>query len=345
MTSTQDDLEGDAERGAESELWLAAEPGPAPDALAGRVAYWEGLERAFLAHAPAGLRWGALPTARPPAPHARSERWLPLELLRDEVAYLLEEWFGPALAALEVDLATSSLGRARSWLDARAQLPSLGEGRLPSQLLRRCERAETAQALLFELFAAPRLGRGLTRHPDSLRTAAALATASGRPLRAWDAGCASGESTWALARALVEAGAREVEVLGTSPWPLELLMAERCTFPHDPERSRAFQEAAAAARRGAGALRVHFARGDLLQGTPAGSFDLICCHGLLGGAISGASELRRALAHLAGALRAGGVLSIQDTFRDDVQREVLSCVREALGWPEPHPGVFLRSEG
>jgi len=326
---------------SDEEPWILPGEGPAPDVLAARVAYWEGLERAFLRHAPAGLRWGALPTARPPAPHALTERWLPLDLLRDEVGYVIGEWFGPALEALEVDLATSSLGRARSWLDARAQLHSLGERRLPSELLGRLSFRDSAQALLFELFAAPRLGRGLTRHPEALAAATALVRTAGRPARAWDAGCAAGEGTWALASAL-SVVSPEAEVLGTSPWPLELLMAERRAFPHDPERSRVLQEFAAALSARSPALRVRFARGDLRRGAPEGAFHLVCCHGLLGGAISGEPDLRRSLEHLQGALQPGGILSVQDTFRDDVHEAALALVRESLAWPEPHPGVFQR---
>lgn len=325
---------------ADDTLWLQPEAGPAPDSLASRLAYWEGLERAFLAHAPPGLRWGALPTARPPAPHALCERWLPLEVLRDEVWYLVGEWFGPALAALEVDLDASSLGRARSWLDARAQLPSLGERRFPSQLLRRFASPAPAHDLVFELFAAPQLGRGLERHAAALR-AAAQATPESRPLRAWDAGCAAGESTWALAGALAAAG-REAQVLGTSPWPLELLMAERRAFPHDPPRTAALQ-AAITALDGA-PLEVRFERGDLLAGPPPGAFDLICCHGLLGGAISGEQAVGRALDHLSRALAPGGLLSLQDTFRDDVNARVLAQARQALTWPELLPGLFRRPQ-
>lgn len=325
MTSPEDDG-----------LWLEALRGPAPDALAARVAYWEGLERAFRAHAPPGLRWGALPTARPPAPHALCERWLPLEVLREEVWVLIEEWFGPALAALEVDLALSSLGRARSWLDARAQLASLGEERLPSRLLRRAGEARAAHDLVFELFAAPQLGRGLERHPAALR--AAVEAAPSGALRVWDAGCAAGESTWALARALADAG-REAEVWGTSPWPLELLMAERAAFPHDPARSATLR--AAIAELSGAPVEVRFERGDLLAGPLAGSFDLICCHGLLGGVIRGARDEVRALEHLRRALAPGGILSIQDTFRDDLHAEALTRARQTLGWPEPQPGLFV----
>jgi SAM-dependent methyltransferase len=326
---------------ADQELWIQPERGPAPDALASRLAYWEGLERAFLTHAPPGLRWGALPTARPSGPHILCERWLPLEVLRDEVWVLIAEWFGPALAEHEVDLGVSSLGRARSWLDARAQLPSLGELRLPSQLLRRFTQAASAHDLVFELFSAPQLGRGLERHAAALQ--AAVREAPSRPLVAWDAGCAAGESTWALATTLANAG-REAEVWGTSPWPLELLMATRREFPHDPQRTATLRSAVASLQATPAAVEVRFERGDLLDGAPPRSFDLISCHGLLGGAIAETHQLTRALEHLTGALAPGGVLSIQDTFREDVHARALAQARRAISWPEPRPGLFIRPQ-
>lgn len=322
-----------------SSLWLAAETGPPRDALTPRLAYWEGLERAFLTHAPDGLRWGALATARPPAPHVLCERWLPLEVLRDEVSYLLDEWFGPELRRLGVDLATSSLGRARSWLDLRAQLNSLGETRLPSRLLAQLDSALGAQALLFELFTAPLLGRGLTRYAESLAAAVALVEPAGRRVRAWDAGCAAGESTWALARALTDAEA-EAEVVGTTPWPLELMMAQRSAFPHDPARSADL--AAAITSLLAQECSVHFAQGDLRHGPPPGAFDLISCHGVLGGVIQEPNDFALALEHLVAALSPRGVLSVQDSFRADLHEEVLSRVRAQLGWSEPQEGLFRR---
>ena len=325
--------------------WLEAEPGPAPDDLAERIRYWEGLEAAYLRHAPAGLRWGAEPTARPPDAHAEAERWLPLGALRGEVEHLLLAWFGPALARLAretelpFDLGASSLGRARSWLDARAQLALAGE-RLPSEVLRRLRSAVQAEALLFELFAAPRLGYGLERYPE--RRAALVAWAerielpAPRPLRLWDAGCAAGEATWALTIDLARAG-RAVEALGTTPWPLELLMAQRNAFPHDPARSAAYAALIASAPPG---CQVRFAGGDLVATRPPGAFELVCCHGVLGGVLPGPARAA-ALAQLRGALSEGGLLSLEDDFRADAHREALAWARAALaGWEELAPGLF-----
>ncbi|MBL4845676.1 MAG: hypothetical protein JKY65_09130 [Planctomycetes bacterium] len=321
-------------------LWLRVEAGPDLGELANRIAYWEGLERAWLRHAPAGLRWGATPTARPPAPHELCERWFPLATLRDELTWLLEQWFGADLRELGVNLAASSLGRARSWLDARAQLSSLGERRLPAALIRRLAAPASAHALLFELFAPPQLGRGLTRYPERLALLVELLEPADRTLRVWDAGCALGESTWAIAIALTQAGA-QVEAVGTTPWPLERLMAERGALPHDAARTALLQAAITSAPP---ACAVRFELGDLAHSSPLGPFDLVCCHGVLGGVISEAEGFEQATRRLAESLAPGGLLSVHDAFRPDLSADALSRVRDELGWEEVGAGVFRAPE-
>ncbi|MGE0706423.1 MAG: hypothetical protein AB7N76_15225 [Planctomycetota bacterium] len=342
-----------APEAAPEALWLTPGSGPDLDDLAARIAWWDARGASFLAHAPPGLRAADDARARPAEAHARCEGFLSLEALRGELGWALHAWFGPALAALEVDLATSSLGGARSWLDLRAALPSLpgpslpgpslpgpslpGPEPLPAALLRRCASARGAHDLLFELFCAPRLGASLERYPARL-AALAAATRGRARLRVWDAGCGAGESTWALAFALAAGGA-EVEALGTTPWPLERLMAERAAFPHDPARTAALAAFLAAGPRARCA--VSFAAHDLRAPAPGGCWDVVACHGVLGGALQG-PVLAPALAGLAAAVAPGGLLSITDAFRDDLRAPVASALAELAGFETLATGLLRR---
>jgi len=318
-------------------LWLEPAGGPSAAELSERRRWWEARSDSFRAHAPAALHADADRRERPAEAHGLCERYLPLDSLRGDLFACLRAWFGPALDELEVDLATSSLGRARSWLDARAELPSLASG-LPAELFVRCAAAASAHALLFELFCSPRLGAALTRYPAQLSAiGAALAGESGRALRIWDAGCATGEGTWALARAARDAGASRVAALGTTPWPLELLCAQRRAFPHDPQRTAQLRAALEGLDEASCALS--FARHDLRQPPPGRDYDLVACHGVLGGVVQGAlpDDLRR----LAGAVASGGLLSVTDAFREDRHAAVARALAE-LGWRELAPGLLRK---
>jgi chemotaxis protein methyltransferase CheR len=153
----------------------------------------------------------------------------------------------------------------------------------------------------------------------------------GPGLRAWSAGCASGEEAYTLALLWPA-----MQVLATDVHPPVLERARRAAYPRSslreltpPERARGFAtQGAEHVVRPDIAARVTVARHDLRDPPPDGPFDLVLCRNV---AFTYLDEDRRraVLAHLARALRAGGALVIG--------------LHEALPEPptgfEPWPGV------
>lgn len=175
------------------------------------------------------------------------------------------------------------------------------------------------------------------------------AAASGRQsVRAWSAGCASGEEPYGLAIVWHEAMAPrfpavELEIVATDVDPSLLARATRASY-----RASSLRELPEAWRRDAFERRgvqhilrpkfrqrVRFICQDLREQTPEGPFDLVLCRNLAFTYFDDFGR-RQVLARLLAALRPGGALVIG--------------AREALpgdDWPvEPWPplcGVFRRS--
>lgn len=324
--------------------WLERAGGPDPADVARRAAFWRAREAGLTGTPLAALLEGSS-DARPAEVHGWVERHLPLEAVARDAHALIRAWFGPALDAQGVELEAGTLGRARSWLEARDWLPRL-EGRAlawPSQLLAPLGAAERACALAFALFDPRPFGSGLGRYPARLAALAAQRL-DGAPLRVWDAGCATGEGTWELAAALARAHSeRPVEALGTTPWPLELLMARRGERPHDPARSAALARFVAELSQAApGRVTVRFERGDLARDPAPGAFELVACHGVVGGALEG-EDAARALETLATAVAPGGLLSLTDRFRADRAAAAAAQARalaQRRGFVAIEPGVY-----
>ena len=146
---------------------------------------------------------------------------------------------------------------------------------------------------------------------DVVPALARAARADGRArLRAWSAGCASGEEAYTLALLWPA-----MDVLATDVHPAVLERARRAAYPASSlreltaaERTRAFT------RRGAEhvvrpeiAARVTVVRHDLGDAAPDGPFDLVLCRNVAFTYLDGASQ-RAVLANLSGALRPGGAL-------------------------------------
>lgn len=319
--------------------WLATGAGPEATWLDERVAWWREREAALIARAPFDIEPPDLVLSV--EDHQQANAWLPLRPLVEDVGDALLAWFDAALTTLGgLDLATTDLGGWRSWLDARARLTVARRVVFPSELMSALREAALAEALLFELAAPPSMGTELGRYPERIAELARVSTAS--DVRAWDVGCATGEGTWELALACAEER-RRVEIVGTTPCPLQRLMAERRARPHDAERSArldAFVRAGPHAR-----CDVRFARHDVLRDPTPGMFDVIACHGLLGEGIDDEAEIARVVTALALALAAGGVLSVTDRFRADRSARAAALVAEAAraaGLTSVGTGLFRR---
>lgn len=316
--------------------WLPLRAGPDAAWLAGRVAWWRTREAAFLAHAPLDIEPPDLVITA--EEHRQSNAWLPRGPLTDDVARALGGWFD--LAALGLDPRATDLGRWRSWLDARARLPLVRRFFFPAALLEALADAAFAHDLLFELCAPPAMGSELGRYGARPGEVAALAPPVD-VLLAWDAGCGTGEGTWELAYALCARAAR-VDALGTTPCPLQRLMAERRDRPHDPARGaalRAFVDAGPRER-----CRVWFLVHDVRRDPPRPSH-VIACHGVLGEAIDDPPEVERVVGALAGALLPGGVLSVADRFRPERAARAAALVEaaaRAAGLEVAGAGLFRR---
>lgn len=338
--------------------WLRPGPGPSPERLRARSAWWAAREARLPARLRALLEPGdplaPPPRALPPGVHAELERWLPWSLLRREGAAALGAWFGASGAGQGIEPVGDAWREARSWLDARRRLRVARALAGPAALCAALGELEFAWRLCCESHAPARHGAALGRHAERLRALAARATGhahegtpAGARLRAWDAGCATGEGTWELAAALLEAGAARVEVLGSDLDPLVVAMAERRARPHDPAAAAALREWLAERPLLGDPHRcaVRFVAHDLRAGPAAAGLDLVTCHGLLGEGVRGPAALRAALGALAGALRPGGLLSLGDTFRADrarAARELAAHVAPELGLAPLEDGVWAR---
>lgn len=301
--------------------WLPLRAGPDPTWLGARVAWWRAREAAFLTHAPLDVEPPDLVLSA--EEHRQANAWLPREPLVEDVEDALRGWID--LAAVGLDPRATDLARWRSWLDARARLPLVRRFFLPSALLQALGEGAFAHDLLFELCAPPVMGSELGRYGARLGELAAL-VAQAEGLRGWDVGCGTGEGTWELAYALAARAAR-VDVVGTTPCPLQRLMAERRDRPHDPARGAALRRLVQAGPHARCAVR--FARHDLVRDAPPGAFDAVTCHGLLGEGIDAAAEVERAATSLARSLAPGGVLSVTDRFRADRAARAAALVEQA----------------
>lgn len=318
---------------------LSPGAGPDPAQLAARVGWWRDRERDLIRHGGPDVEPPGL--VIPAAEHARCEAWLPVDVVRRDVHTILRAHFAAPLDALGVDLRTLALARSRSWLDARARVPLLARHLVPSELLASLADARAAHDLLFALAAPPRAGSTLGRYaPELAALAAALQPAQGVRLAAWDVGCATGEGTWELAGALLATHQAGVDVVGTTPCPLERLLAERRARPHDPARAEALEALAAGLPR----AKVRFERADVRDGPPAGGpFDAITCHGLLGEGLDDEADVTLAVGALKDALAPRGLLSVADRFRADRSERARALVRAAAaGLTEVGPGLYRR---
>lgn len=135
-----------------------------------------------------------------------------------------------------------------------------------------------------------------------------------RPLRAWSAGCASGEEAFTLAM-LLGGAPSGVDVVGTDVSAAALHQAQQATYGRravraltDQERATYFEPAGTRLRvRRAWRRRVRFAPGNLIQDAPGSSgFDVVLCRNVF--IYFTADAIAAAVDNLVAALAPGGWL-------------------------------------
>lgn len=204
----------------------------------------------------------------------------------------------------------------------RAARPLL-EGRTEAELLALCrgDAPEVARALCQAVSVGETY---FFRQPEHFRLVSqellpALAVGGRRRVRAWSAGCATGEEAWSLAACLLDAGTplglTEPEVLGTDLLARNLAGARAGSYGAWSKRETApilhpllepGQEKPPLRIREELRRVVRFAEHNLLQPPLEGSFDLVFCRNVL--VYFAPEQARVALRNLAGALANGGVL-------------------------------------
>jgi SAM-dependent methyltransferase len=263
------------------------------DELEERLEWWRAREASFRDHAPFDIEEPGPRLGR--AERGLCEQWFPIRRIAREAHALLRAHF--ALDALDPGWRDDLLAAAPSWLDARRALASLPA--LPSVFLSSLADRDRAEAFVFEAHDPAAFGHALDRYPEVVAAIGAL-----QPARVWDAGCGTGETSFALARV---AG----RVVGTTPSAWELLMAQRRGRPHDRARTLRLREATA------GIANVEFVRGDVRVEGVEGEVDAVFVGGVLGGVLFEESEIAAALRVIRSKLASGGRVFVVDRFRSD----------------------------
>ncbi len=196
------------------------------------------------------------------------------------------------------------------------------DGKDGQELIDRAARAD--RAVVHALCQAVSVGETFFfRQPEHFRWIASTLLpelrASGRAsIRAWSAGCATGEEAYSIAACLLDllqgTPASRVEVVGTDLLERNLAAASAGTYgawsrrPSGPVLHPLFHEigkdrvAVDERVRAVTRFRIH----NLLEAWTDAPFDLIFCRNVL--VYFSASAAKRAVAHLAGALAPGGAL-------------------------------------
>ncbi len=222
----------------------------------------------------------------------------------------------------------------------------------PSEILRRA--AAHDLEIVHALCQAVSVGETyFFRHPDHFRWVATtfapeLVLSGATGIRAWSAGCATGEETYSLAACLLEAfpdPRGRIEVLGTDLLERNLAAARVGEYgawsrrPSGPLLHRVFADGEGPRARIAGPVRAvtTFAAHNLLE-EPPGQFDLIFCRNVL--VYFSPDAVRTAIRHLARALKPGGALLLGSMDVADPPPELGSAASVELqiyrkGQPRP----------
>ncbi|MFL5312096.1 MAG: CheR family methyltransferase [Myxococcales bacterium] len=159
------------------------------------------------------------------------------------------------------------------------------------------------------------------RHPDQFRWVLQdwipeLLAAKRPGVRAWSAGCATGEETYSIAACLLDAMPRDasVEVLGTDLLDRNIAAARDALYgawsrrPSAPQLHPLYREEAGGKARIEERVRkvARFQLHNLLEKAPAGPFDLVFCRNVL--VYFSPEAVRVAVQHLVEVLAPGGAV-------------------------------------
>ena len=200
----------------------------------------------------------------------------------------------------------------------RASNRLLLQARSIDELLRRA--AQREPSVVHALCQAVSVGETyFFRQPEHFRWIAEsflpeLLARGQKRVRAWSAGCATGEEAYSIAACLLDQAPVAVDVLGTDLLERNLVAARAATYgawsrrPSGPLLHPAFREAAdgriRVIERVAG--KVRFLEHNLLDAPPEGNFDLIFCRNVL--VYFSLEAVGEAVACLVSALAPGGAL-------------------------------------
>lgn len=269
--------------------------------------------------------------------HRQTELYLPLAAIWPGWRQTLEA----GLAVRQPDRGDEFLA-APSWLAILERL-ALPIPVAPHRLLQEVMTdAEMRECFLFAWQLPRHHGGGFDRYPEQRAWLAdwlAARRPAGGAIACLDAACGSGEGTYELAAALMQAGhaPEQVAVHGVTLQPLEVVAAAMAYFPHDRGRQVAYRARLAGMLSPEFIGRIDFRLGNLLGGLPTGqAYDVILCNGLLGGPmLHGRQQGERVMRGLASRLAPGGILLADDQFHAGWRKRVphveMQCWLQAAG--------------
>ena len=214
-----------------------------------------------------------------------------------------------ACAKLAADATGMPVERVRASAVRRAVAPLVAAGLSPEELLRRALRADAE--LEARLLDGVTVGETyLYRHPEQFSAVHQRLRAAGHhTVRAWSAGCATGEEAWSLVGCL--RGAFDVDVLGTDVIAARFDAARAATYGRWSVRHPPLEPLLVPAGADRWVVRpdlrpfARFRVHNLLNAPPEGYFSVIFCRNVL--IYLDAVAARRVVAHLTSALAEGGI--------------------------------------
>ncbi|HQC51944.1 MAG TPA: class I SAM-dependent methyltransferase [Lentisphaeria bacterium] len=229
-------------------------------------------------------------------------------------------WFPAGFCVSQYHTAPSvGLSSPPSLPDFWAVLPHVFSGRVTFA-------ATELLALYCALADLPRFGTDSSRYPDQLSRLADYFRQwplGDQPMRLLDIGCGVGLNTLEIAALGVERLGSGLSILGVTPEPLEVWMAENRRLPHDPVRELRL-------RRYPPELPARFRAERFQELSGEEAFDVIVCNGLAGGRfLHECQDIARFLENCCRCLRPGGTIFLANHFHDGCRSACQRLLAEA----------------